>query len=239
VAILFRRDRGLAHSVLEHAIVTGLLVAGLTVFEWVRQSYPGEFQKYPFVFYAVALAFVFTVIVFGIYNVSRYFESRLEAAMRGQPIPVRRLGVVDGIWLEVIWDGRTKRRAEVSIVKIESTAGEGFSLWGRSYDDDHISEVGHFAGTGYLRGDADLVYHYEGAGSIGTNDKGVGYCTFQQDPIHPDEAKFDGAFLKLGGNTHRYFHGRKVGQNEIHRLEGSGRKAFLLEFLQGYAKELG
>jgi hypothetical protein len=227
-----------SHGVAEHSIVTGLVVAGLILFEWVRQEFAVQFEHYPFVFYALALAVIFAAIFFGIHRAATYFEHRVDAALKQQAIPLKRVGVVDGFWLEAVWDENTKQLSQVSLMKIESTAGEGLTLWGSSYDAVDGREVAHFAGTGYLWGDADLIYHYEGVGGIGMSAKGLGYCMFKTDPVNTQNAKFDGAFFNLRQKGRFVFRGRKIKADEMPQLEDDKRKAFIMDFLKEYPKHL-
>jgi hypothetical protein len=233
-----KKEHGVSHGVAEHSIITGLVVAGLILFEWIRQSFESQFEHYPFVFYAGALILIFAAIFFGIHRAATYFEHRVDAALKQQAIPLKRVGVVDGYWLEAVWDENTRQLSQVSLMKIESTGGEGMTLWGSSYDAVDGREVAHFAGTGYLWGDADLIYHYEGVGGIGMSAKGLGYCIFKTDPVNPQNAKFDGAFFNLRQKGHFVFRGRRIRPDEMPQLEDDKRQAFIMGFLADYPKQI-
>jgi hypothetical protein len=151
-------------EIVHHAVIGGLLAMALGVFHFLSEglfndifkNYPvvlGAFRAHPIGFGITSLLIIGFIIFAVIYQLEAHWErmqTRLEQALKAQPRPIPRVGLVDGHWVDAIWDSE-KRLIQGSVIKITSTTEKGFKVNGVSYyADDVENEVGDFHGEGYL-----------------------------------------------------------------------------------------
>lgn len=150
---------------------------------------------------------------------------RREAYLK-EPVPLKFVGIVNGLWLDAIWDETNDRPFQASVIELRSSRAEGFFISGDTYECGYDNagnatvgaEVGHFRGIGPAPDDATVHIAYTG-GEHGDLDWGaISYRfrrqagTKEEDPEAP--RYFDGDFFVRRSNTRRYVLGQKVKEHK-------------------------
>ena len=217
----------------DHAVIAGLVAAAIVVFE-VRFHDAVE-QKWHW----LAFAGLFAVYIAAFFLIW-LFDLGLEWVHKRERVRLGKAGIVDGDWIDGIWDGQEGHLIMGSIVNIKSTPGR-FEISGISYRLDG-TRVGGFTGWGVKWEKNILSFAYDGEeatprilrlGRI-TDDRpdfGVGYYKFV--PPHAGNAnEFSGYFLSTLDRPVRRVQGKRA---DLRGLDDARRAAKLTEYLRELA----
>ncbi len=214
-------ERQIVHHARIAAFVAVFVAAAeLAISEWVH----GAYEKYPLWTVLIGIT-AFLALFFAVFWVIRLYErswhtrdtERRELAFK-QPITLLKCGVVDGIWIDAVYDVYTKECVEGSVIKIESS-GAGFYVEGWGYDRedlqhaDDLSKVpscSHFSGTGRQWDSDCLIYAYEGMKGLKQRDKGAVVYEFTRPG--GSQLMMSGVFFGFGLQTAFYLRGKRIGE---------------------------
>ena len=212
-------ERQIAH----HARIAGIVavfvsVAELAISEWVHEAY----SNYP-LWTLLGGGAAILALFFAVFSVISRYErkwhdkerERKELAFR-QPIQLQKCGVVDGIWVDAIYDIYTKQRVEGSVIQIESS-GAGFTVEGWAYDSNaleqaedlsQVANCGHFSGSSRHWDEDGFVYAYDGTKGVKQRDKGAVVYEFTRPG--GNQLRMSGVFFGFGLQTAFYIQGKRI-----------------------------
>ncbi len=142
--------------------------------------------------------------------------------------PLGDVGVVDGYWLEQIFDS-TGNRLAGSAVKINRSI-RGYSIEGWSCD-EHGEDFGSFRGEGLECAGNRLVFYFDGFSPTGEK-HGVGYHLFIRRSDMDAATEFAGYFLETDDKRLLTLKGRRVPQSMAQDFERN-KQDLLLDWLHG------
>lgn len=185
-----------------HATV-GLLVAvllsGFHLATEFLAAHSSMLWQYKVLFWLIFIA----VLGFG-FGVISAFESYLWKRRLRQKIPLDAVGFVDGLWIDAVI--RHEQIIGAGIFRIESSHGEGFEVWGESYE-VRAQEVNFkdspstFKGRrGSLFDKNGFAYVFEGIARVDGSDTdkkhfGVAYHSFSPGELNENTIYFQGSYL--------------------------------------------
>ena len=194
-----------------HGFIAGLVGVGLVVFDFgVRFLLLQKPEDAPL--WAIILA------VFGVFIAIFAAVVCLDAVLEQRSVPLESVGVIDGDYVDVVFDDGGKMTS-ASTINISSTKRSGFAIRGTAYDPASLQEKGKFDGTGAVSGSDGLCYSYYGHEDI-TPDHGVCYYRFSKDP--QKSITFFGGFVAFGLRTSHRVRGRKIRDRERAEFDRDG-----------------
>lgn len=212
-------------------------IAELAISEWIHEAY----HRYPLwtIFVGVvAILVLFFLVFLVIRSYERWWHSeeasRKEAAFK-EPIKLRNCGIVDGIWVDAIYDIQSKKRVEGSVIKIESR-GDGFSIEGWAFDNEavvntdnvnNLAQCGHWSGSSRHWTDNGFVYAYEGGKDVRQRDKGA--VVYEFIVSGGRELRMEGIFFGFGLQTAYYIQGKRIDSNSKTTSSGLRREKLTLQ----------
>ncbi len=239
-----------ARRLIDHeARVTGIVavavaLAEIGIGEWLHDAWP-QYRVWVIAGGVIAIFVLYRFVMFVIRRYETGWHAR-EAALKEEadrkPIPIGKLGVVDGIWLDAIYDLQTRTLVKGSVIKISST-GAGFDVEGWSYekpalltapDVATVDECGHWVNTGSHWSEDSLVYSYKGDDST-RRDTGPVIYEFK----HVGTALgLSGAFFGFGLQEAYLVQGFRKDENARVSPDLSREKRWLREFLSTQREQL-
>jgi len=197
---------------------------------------------YVFLFFILLSLYILVTQVIGHIVHRQLFKEkeRQEAYMR-EPIAFKFVGIVNGVWVDAIWEG--DKLIQVSVIDIRSSRAEGIAISGDSFrchcDGQGNATVeqpaiGHFRGSGSPLENATVHIAYTG-GEQGQTDWGGLTYRFRLEAGSEEEnleaeRYFDGDFLARTSNSRRYVLGKKIRPSQLSNFRND-RAAFLKTFL--------
>jgi hypothetical protein len=217
---------GRTWQIVEHAAVAGAVGGVLTIFELYREHLPIGTTALN----VIEVIGVMLVVAAGI----AFFEWLLDR----QPIALG-VGRIDGHWIDAIYDADTLELVRGAVIRIASSRGGGFVLWGQSYDAPGVNvQVGPWGGHGGAAGSSTLTYYYRGREGPHERDDGVCYYEFSRSPGDDAGLTFDGRFWAFGLRKAFYVRGRKVKKCERRRFLVDEGATLLREYLATQPRRL-
>lgn len=218
---------------ISHALIVSALAAAASAAEWAQEAIPEIFHHWS---WAIHLALL-VIVIAAVFMAVMLLETYMQRAARHDPIPIERIGLIDGYWISGVWkpDGARWALIGASVVHIASTAGEGFTLEGEYFAGrDAAGSRSHFSGTGHLA-EAGFVYTYDGEGADA--ERGVGYYEFRKSIAGRQNVRLRGFFIGLGLGSACRVGGRKLSKEEEARLTSEEEPRLLREFLAQAAED--
>lgn len=208
-------------EILFHGFIAGLVGAGLAIFDLLMRHLIGENPENA-ALWQLALA------VFGIFLAIFIAVVGLQVLQENRSIPMEDLGVIDGEYIDAVYDD-SGNRCGCSVITITSAQRSGFTIRGTAYDETP-AEVGKFDGAGSISSTDGLCYHYRGHEKL-TSDDGVCYYRFS---AHGGTVTFAGGFMAFGLKTSRRVRGRQLSRAERFEMQRD-QKGFLKRYLDNEA----
>lgn len=238
----FRRDQ-ITKEIRRDQSIGGIVAVVLVLFEFGARELleKNNLGQWWWLLLVAALLLSFFAVFWIIGYVARRWHEKDELRFKifmEEQIPLKGVGVIDGLWTDAIWDAN-KKLIQCSFIQIQSSRRTGFEIHGESYhcryEDDGkprvCGDAGYFRGTAAPSENEDIYVIYRGAEQF-TLDKGVSNYTFRKkvgsDETDPDaERYFEGEFTARGLGKTRYVFGRKVKPSDV----GKNTITLLEEFL--------
>jgi hypothetical protein len=218
--------------------LVSLIVASFEIFVKVIMDKFGGQPFWWWVLFAAALLVAFFAAFWLIGIAERAMRKREEDSLRKiveEPIPLKAVGVVNGHWIDAIWDADTKKLIQYSFFELKSSFKDGFYVRGDSYwcESDQESKpkkgahAGDFHGPGYPYGDTTLSIPFSGHERDRPDQGNISY-TFRKE-VRPGEGEPDMYF-----NGHFYGHGLRVTRLVLGKRlkEGEDADKAMNEFLR-------
>ena len=208
-------------EIIRHAIIGGLLMVVLLVADLLNHAYgrPELLITYNRVWIVIVLlGFVLAFALIWLVELLWYRTEILKKRRRDQEKIklVNPIGVVDGTWIDVIWQRSETDPLQTSIIEIESTVGGRFKVRGHTFNvDDLKTEKGTFTSdnTITMEDNRGLMYQYKGqevnpAGGPAIEHFGVGFYNFQR--AASGQLEFSGSFMATVEEQNRRVEGRRL-----------------------------
>jgi len=224
---------------LENAVTGALPPIAVVVYELLLKQF-AEGRRWILLvsllgFYLIALGLIFAI------------DGLLDLVQNAMPISIPSVGAVDGWWVNVV-RGLGGQPLGGATIHIQSS-GDRFVIRGEIYSlqQEGLSKMGYFDGTGYVMGNDTLAYYYKGFVNDDL-DVGSGHFTFEP-PVHPEKTSqsYRGSFIGIRkfGNAndsqpaHRTV-GHRVPENPNTRTTpGDSAHQFLLQGLYEESGKVG
>jgi hypothetical protein len=242
-----QQDRHIDHEARVAGVVAvAVCLLELSVNEWVHEFY-GRSPVWTIVAGLAVILMLFRVVFLAIRSYERRWHAE-EKQRRDLELKRKvnlRVGVVDGVWIDAVWDISTRQLVEGSVLKIESS-GAGFQVEGWAYasrvmagDSDlaHVGSCGHFIGRTQHWHEDGFVYTYKG--NKGPTQRDDGAVVYEFSSHGAGHVSVCGMFCGFGLKSAYYVEGKRVSDNPTSiSAEHHREKQLLRDYLKKLPQEL-